>query len=115
MFKTIIISVFLLAGVGLGFLALNQKNLAFESLSPEEMHQQIISNRGFAIQKAKDEGNYKCCIEPPCTMCYMEANIWNNHQAGTCACDDIIAQGKEPCPQCMNGLCETGQKGVCEI
>jgi len=39
----------------------------------------------------------------------MEANKWNNFQAGTCACDDLIAQGKEPCPQCKTGLCEVGE------
>jgi len=42
-------------------------------------------------------------------MCYMEANQWNNFTPGTCACDDLIAQGKEPCPQCKAGLCQVGE------
>jgi len=44
----------------------------------------------------------------------MEANQWNNFTAGTCACDDLIAQGKEPCPQCKRGLCE-GEDSACSI
>ena len=85
----------------------------FENLSPEETHQKIISERDVAIQKAKEAGDYRCCIHPPCTMCYMEANQWNNHTAGTCACDDLIAQGKDPCPQCERGLCESDSAEVC--
>jgi hypothetical protein len=77
---------------------------SFNSLEPEQMHQQIISQRDTAIQLAKSRGDYRCCIDPPCTMCYMEANQWNNYQAGTCACDDLIAQGLEPCPQCARAL-----------
>ena len=42
-----------------------------------------------------------CCIGPPCTMCYMEANEWNNHTPGTCDCEGLIAQGKEVCPVFM--------------
>jgi len=87
--------------------------VAFENLSPEEMHETIVAERDLAIQKAKEAGDYKCCIHPPCTMCYMEANQWNNHAAGTCACDNLIAQGKEPCPQCKRGLCESEQETVC--
>ncbi|MBL7159760.1 hypothetical protein ISS85_04745 [Candidatus Microgenomates bacterium] len=86
----------------------------FSSLSSQEMHQRIIKERDFAIQKAAKEGSYKCCIDPPCTMCYMEANEWNNQTAGTCACDELIAQGKDPCPQCERGLCSASKEGFCE-
>ena len=82
------------------------------------MRQRIISQRDHAIQLAKERGEYKCCIEPPCTMCYMEANQWNNHTAGTCACDDLIAEGKEPCPQCARGLCGShngDEEAFCDI
>lgn len=76
----------------------------------EKVNEQIISG----IKKATAEGKYKCCINPGCTMCFLEANEWNNHQAGTCACDDLIAQGKDPCPQCKRGLIQ--DTGVsCEI
>ena len=89
--------------------------VSFEHMTSEEMHQQILSERDHAIKVASEDGYYNCCIEPPCTMCYMEANIWNNYEAGTCACDDLIAQGKEPCPQCKNGLCEISENDTCKV
>lgn len=101
-----IILVSLLSGF-VGYLFFNIQNPAFEKLSPEAMYQRIIKERDYAIDQAIDRGEYRCCINPPCTMCYMEANQWNNFTAGTCACDDLIAQGKEFCPQCKKGLCPT--------
>ena len=86
----------------------------FTSLSAEEMHARIISERELAISMAQERGEYGCCISPACTMCYMEANQWNNHKAGTCACDEAIARGEKPCPQCERGLIkDTGIS--CEI
>jgi hypothetical protein len=99
---------FLLVGlVGYWFFII--QSLTFEKLSPEVGHQRIISQRDYAIDQAIARGEYRCCLNPPCTMCYMEANQWNNFTVGTCACDDLIAQGKEPCPQCQKGLCSTCQ------
>ena len=100
-----IILIFLLGSFG-SYLFFSIQNPAFEKLSPEAMYQRIIEERDYAIDQAIARGDYRCCINPPCTMCYMEANQWNNFTAGTCACDDLIAQGKEPCPQCKKGLCE---------
>lgn len=94
----------LLTAVGvMGFLITKQQETALESLIAQD------------IQKAVEAGDYRCCIEPPCTMCYLEANQWNNFTAGTCACDDLIAQGKEPCPQCKQGLCGTDVEGTCKV
>lgn len=110
-----IILFFLFLGLvgGWGYFKLKAISPDFEDLSAEEMYGQIIKERDWAIQKAVEAGDYRCCIEPPCTMCYMEANKWNNHQAGTCACDDLIAKGQEPCPQCLSGLCSGA--GNCQI
>ncbi|PIU15517.1 hypothetical protein COT20_01610 [bacterium (Candidatus Gribaldobacteria) CG08_land_8_20_14_0_20_39_15] len=99
-----IVLIFLLGGIA-GYLFFNIQNPTFEKLAPEAMYQRLINERDFAIAKAIERGDYRCCINPPCTMCYMEANQWNNFTAGTCACDDLIAQGKDPCPQCKKGLC----------
>ena len=108
-----IILIFLLGSFG-NYLFFSIQNPAFEKLSPEAMYQKIIKNRDFAISQAVARGDYKCCINPPCTMCYLEANQWNNFIAGTCACDDLIAKGEKPCPQCERGLIkDTGYS--CEI
>ena len=104
----------LAVGVGGGYLIFQAQNPNFKSLNAQEMLGRILQERDYAISQAVKAGVYRCCIEPPCTMCYLEANEWNNFQAGTCACDDLIAQGKEPCPQCKHGLCAS-ENGVCKI
>lgn len=119
MFKKLLkvfIFIFLLGLAGLtGRLASQVSSPSFENLTPAQMHERIIKQRDYAIAKAVEAGDYRCCITPPCTMCYMEANQWNNNKPGTCACDDLIAQGKDPCPQCEKGLCDTDKKGICRI
>jgi len=107
----IIIFVFCFVGVLMGYLISDYQNPDFSELSPEQMLEQITTQRDFAIEQAVRRGDYRCCISPACTMCYTEANEWNNWTAGTCACDDLIAQGKEPCPQCKRGLDGEGSCG----
>lgn len=112
--KFIPIILMLLIGGFVGYLAFSIQNPDFKKLNPEKMYQRIIQERDFAISQAMARGDYRCCINPPCTMCYMEANQWNNNTPGTCACDDLIALGKEACPQCKRGLCE-GKDSTCDI
>lgn len=101
-------------GLGLGLAIYYFSFPPFSKLSPEEMHQQIISQRDFAIKEAIAHGDYNCCVEPVCTMCYMEANQWNHQTAGTCDCAGFIAQGEEPCPQCQRALTQT-EEGSCTL
>lgn len=115
-FLTIFLIVILIAaGISAGFFTARHNDHSFSSLSPEEMYKTIIEQRDYAIAKAVERGDYKCCIKPPCTMCYMEANKWNNFKAGTCACDDLIAEGQEPCPQCIHGFCEQEDNWFCSL
>jgi len=79
----------------------------------EKLFSQIYS----AIEKAKIEGKYKCCIEPPCTMCYLGDWIFKD---GTCDCDGMVAKGEwdKVCPQCIRGIKEGKCKskiGSCSI
>lgn len=97
------------------FLFFVQERSSFSKLSSDGMYRRLVSERDLALQKAVEEGVYKCCITPPCTMCYWEGNPWNNQTAGTCDCDNLIALGKEPCPQCVTGLCEKSSDGTCEL
>ncbi len=108
-----IISIFLI-GLGLGLVFYYFPSSSFSKLSPDEMHQQVISQRDFAIKEAIARGEYNCCIEPACTMCYMEANQWNNQKAGTCDCVDLIIKGEEPCPQCKRELAKQAE-AVCDF
>jgi hypothetical protein len=102
--KIILIIFILLTGGMAGYLFFIFQNPIFEKLGAYQMYDKIIKERDYAIGQAVMAGDYRCCINPPCTMCYMEENKWNNYVAGTCACDDLIARGEEPCPQCKRGL-----------
>ncbi len=69
----------------------------------------ILSELYLAIEKAQGSGNYNCCIEPPCTMCYLGDWLWGD---GSCYCDREMAQENwdKVCPQCIKGI----EQGKCK-
>lgn len=120
--KIVLFLLVIIVSFSLAYLFFNITSVDFIDLSPEQMHQKIIAQREIAIAKAEELGDYKCCIQPACTMCYDSANKWNYDQAGKCFCDEFIARGEEPCPQCEKGLAcnSSSQHGLvsdvfCEI
>ncbi len=85
-----------------------QGQQAGQQLSFEERRANILNELSEAINDAKLEGKYGCCIEPPCTMCYLGEWIWDD---GYCRCDEMIKKGEfdKVCPQCKKGL----EEGKC--
>lgn len=83
----------------------------------ESRRNSVISDIDSAIKDAENQGKYKCCIEPPCTMCYLGNWIWKD---GICRCDDMIAKGEfdKVCPQCKKGIeegkCKSTDKRECK-
>jgi len=75
----------------------------------EKNREKVLSQIYSAIEDAKEIGKYKCCIEPPCTMCYLGDWIWED---GTCDCDRMMAIGEsnKVCPQCLKGV----EEGRCK-
>ena len=55
------------------------------------------------IHTAQLNGQYRCCLSPPCKMCYL--GNWK-FDKGTCYCDDAILEGRyeDVCPECAIGL-----------
>ncbi|MBU2638629.1 MAG: hypothetical protein KJ955_06660 [Nanoarchaeota archaeon] len=78
----------------------------------------ILNDMEQLIEEQVKEGNYRCCIEPACTMCFMGSWIWDD---GICRCDDMIASGQDDkvCPQCKKGLeegrCKSSDEDFCEV
>jgi len=74
----------------------------------EENPDKVIGKLYKAIDAAEEDGVYQCCIDPPCTMCYLGKWIY---EKGTCYCDKAIAEGRldDVCPECKNsdsgGIC----------
>ncbi len=91
-------------------------NLNRESF--EQKRERILKELSVAIYEAIDDGRYKCCIDPPCTMCYMGNWLWDD---GSCYCDDLIMNGEfdKVCPQCIKGIeegkCSSTNKTECGI
>ncbi len=75
----------------------------------EERRNVVLTGLMSAIEDAQANGNYSCCIDPPCTMCYLGGWIWKD---GVCRCDEMIASGQtdKVCPQCRQGL----EDGTCK-
>jgi len=71
----------------------------------EDKRAKLLADLDSNIREAVLEGKYNCCIEPPCTMCYLGNWIWED---GTCHCDEMIAQGEldKVCPQCRQKVGE---------
>jgi hypothetical protein len=96
-----VITVIILSAV-----AVYSSSLPIESF--EQKRERILNELSLAIEEAKTEGNYGCCIEPPCTMCYLGNWIWDD---GGCYCDEMILKGEfdKVCPQCIKGI----EEGKC--
>jgi len=91
-------------GVGTFFVLAKDKRDDFKT-----EREKVLSQLYLAIERAKAEGKYKCCIEPPCTMCYLGDWVWKD---GTCDCDEMIKRGEwdKVCPQCQKGI----KEGKCQ-
>lgn len=92
--------VLIIAGLSITFALINQ-----DYKNPDK----VIENLYQGIEYSESQGNYDCCIEPACTMCYL--GHWK-FEKGTCECDDAIAEGRDDdvCPECK----KEQEKGNCE-
>jgi hypothetical protein len=65
----------------------------------------VISFMEETIKQEAEVGNYRCCIDPPCKMCFLGNWIWED---GKCDCDTMIIQDKmdKVCPECLRGIKE---------
>ena len=69
--------------------------------SYQQKRESIMTGMEKAINEEIAAGNYRCCIDPPCTMCFLGEWLWDD---GICRCDDLIAEGDfdNVCPQCKS-------------
>lgn len=84
----------------------------------EERRENTIQDMESVIQEKVDEGEYRCCIEPGCDMCFLGHWLWDD---GICRCDDMIAAGEDDkvCPQCKKaieqGFCKRSSENACAV
>ncbi len=94
----------LMTAVSLVLVAVIILNFYFpKAESFEQKRLRVLKELSASIDDAVLQGKYHCCIDPPCTMCYLGNWIWKD---GTCNCDLMIAQGEfdKVCPQCVKGI-----------
>jgi len=77
----------------------------FRTESLDQKRQKNISEMEELINKAMLTGDYKCCISPPCKMCFLGDWIW---QDGRCDCDTemVLGDWDNVCPECKKGVKE---------
>ena len=80
----------------------------FENHNFTDTRSKTLSDLDAAIASAVDTGDYHCCINPPCTMCYLGSWVFED---GKCNCDAMIAKGEldKVCPECKKGV----ENGTC--
>jgi len=84
----------------------------------ESRREIVLNDLSLAIDDAVVEGKYSCCIDPPCTMCYLGKWLWDD---GICRCDEMIRNGDfdSVCPECKNGIeegaCKSSASTACEV
>lgn len=109
-FKLIIWVIIVLVGMGFYF-GVDRKHTFSEKRS------EIIGQLNATLRRAAQSGEYRCCISPPCKMCFLGEWIFED---GKCNCDSLIVQGKsdEVCPECKQGIKEgecRSEAGTCAI
>ena len=86
--------------------------------SYEDRRHKLMDDMVSLIEEKVESGEYKCCIEPACNMCFLGHWLWDD---GICRCDDMIAAGEDDkvCPQCKKaleqGLCKSSSETACAV
>jgi len=106
--------VLLLAGVFLGY-SISSQNGESKTKTFEEKRTQILLEINSSIDEAERSGAYNCCMNPPCSMCFL--GNWISKD-GTCNCDAFERAGQldKVCPECLKsskGL--DSSEGVCPV
>lgn len=100
--KAKLIFLFLVLGIFVGVVSASLYP-NFQSFSTRR--QKIINDMESLIEGKTKAGDYICCIEPPCNMCFLGEWLWDD---GICRCDELIAKGENDkvCPECIAGIKE---------
>jgi hypothetical protein len=108
------IIVLLLAGVFLGY-SISSQSGEFKTKTFEEKRAQILYEINSTINEAQISGTYNCCMNPPCSMCFL--GNWISKD-GTCNCDyfERVGQLDKVCPECLKSSKDlNSSEGVCSV
>lgn len=64
----------------------------------------FIAQRDSMIEEMLEHGEYRCCLEKPCTYCIEKTP--GHGEGASCDCLADIVNGKHPCGECIGEILE---------
>ncbi len=109
-----VIIAIVVTGMPILFHTMNIKEMAIVGFHGEEnMRLAFASDQKEAIHQLIKEGKYRCCIENPCSYCFLNSTA--SEDGTVCDCLDEIVNGEHPCGECMGEILEgNGNKYLSE-
>lgn len=80
----------------------NMDNISMDNMS--EHRTELLAHRDGMMDHMKDSGNYRCCLEKPCSYCIEKTP--GHGEGATCDCLADIIAGKHPCGECIGEILE---------
>lgn len=70
----------------------------------EERRGHFIEHKHSIISELIMQGDYKCCLEQPCTYCIEKTP--GHGEGATCHCLEDVVNGEHPCGECIGEIME---------
>jgi len=70
----------------------------------DEHRDDFLAYRAAMIMEMIEHGEYRCCLESPCTYCIEKTP--GHGEGATCDCLADIVEGKHPCGECIGEILE---------
>ena len=93
--------------VGIPFLF---HSIGMSKMSAQHLHNNsdlrvtLAAEQKTEIRRLISDGKYRCCLENPCSRCFLEDS---EHGDGTaCDCLDEVIGGEAPCGECIGEILE---------
>ncbi len=113
---TILISVIAIVAAGIPVILhkTNMTDMAMENFyGKSDTRIAFADKQKAAIYQLVKEGKYRCCIENPCSYCFL--NSTPEEDGTICDCLDEVMNGEHPCGECMGEILEgNGNKFLSE-
>lgn len=95
----------------LGLLLVGMVGFSFFTVAPsfsekplEEQRMEFISERDGITGSLMPHGDYRCCLEKPCTYCIEKTP--GHGEGATCDCLEDVVLGRHPCGECIGEILE---------
>ena len=112
---TVAIIAVIIVGVPFVLHKTNISDMAIEHFykNMEDARVVVASQQKNIIKNLIKEGKYRCCINNPCSYCFLKST--GSEDGTVCDCLDEIVNGEHPCGECIGEILEgNGNKYLSE-